>query len=305
MNHSNRVELPPSVNYHLWQPCNMRCRFCFAAFEDVKETVLPKGHLPKEESLRLTILLAQRFKKVTFAGGEPTLCPWLHELVVACSLQGSVSMLVTNGSKIDEPWLDRFAGSLHWLTLSIDSAREEVHREVGRSVGGRAIPTERYIQMAESARKRGMRIKVNTVVTRQNAAEDMTDLITRLGPERWKVLQALPIEGQNDQHFAAVKCADADFRKFVLRHQGRLPASVELVPEDNHAMRGSYAMVDPAGRFFDNVSGRLEYSKPILSAGLHEAWQQIRFSKERFQERGGDYDFGSTHRRSLPLRRDV
>lgn len=26
----------PSVNYHIWEPCNMRCRFCFATFQDVK-----------------------------------------------------------------------------------------------------------------------------------------------------------------------------------------------------------------------------------------------------------------------------
>ena len=32
---------PPSVNFHLWEPCNMRCRFCFATFQDVKQTVLP------------------------------------------------------------------------------------------------------------------------------------------------------------------------------------------------------------------------------------------------------------------------
>ena len=23
----------PTVNYHLWKPCNMRCGFCFATFE--------------------------------------------------------------------------------------------------------------------------------------------------------------------------------------------------------------------------------------------------------------------------------
>ena len=26
----------PAVNYHLWKPCNMRCGFCFATFEDIE-----------------------------------------------------------------------------------------------------------------------------------------------------------------------------------------------------------------------------------------------------------------------------
>ena len=47
-----------SVNFHLWQPCNMRCNFCFATFEDVKRTVLPKGHLPREAALEVVRLLA-------------------------------------------------------------------------------------------------------------------------------------------------------------------------------------------------------------------------------------------------------
>src|SRR4051812_35569138 len=60
--------LPPSVNYHLWAPCNMRCRFCFAPFQDVV-AVLPAGHLAREDSLRLVHTLAGRFEKITFAGG--------------------------------------------------------------------------------------------------------------------------------------------------------------------------------------------------------------------------------------------
>lgn len=72
----------PSVNYHLWEPCNMRCKFCFAPFNEAK-TILPKGHLPKEESLKLVREFAQfGFEKITFAGGEPTLCPWISELIM-------------------------------------------------------------------------------------------------------------------------------------------------------------------------------------------------------------------------------
>ena len=65
--------LIPSVNYHLWQPCNMRCKFCYATFLDVKQSVLPKGHLPKEETIKVVEQIAKAgFEKITFAGGEPT-----------------------------------------------------------------------------------------------------------------------------------------------------------------------------------------------------------------------------------------
>ena len=68
----------PSVNFHLWKPCNMKCRFCFATFQDIGQEALPKGHLPREDSLAVVEALATAgFNKINFAGGEPTLCPWL------------------------------------------------------------------------------------------------------------------------------------------------------------------------------------------------------------------------------------
>ena len=187
------IPLPPSVNYHLWQPCNMRCRFCFAAFDDVKASVLPKGHLPEPQAALVVERLSERFEKITFAGGEPTLCPWLWGLMERARRSGAITMLVTNGSMIDDAWLYRYAGVLDWLTLSVDSAVPETNARMGRAVSGRAIAAGRYREMASGARARGIRVKVNTVVTSHNHGEDMRAFIRDLAPERWKVLQALPV----------------------------------------------------------------------------------------------------------------
>src|SRR5207237_8400512 len=98
----------------LWQPCNMRCSFCFARFEDVR-AVLPPGHLSEPEAIKLTSVLASRFKKITFAGGEPTLCPWLPSLVRTAKRVGATTMIVTNGTRLDEDYLASFAGALDWV----------------------------------------------------------------------------------------------------------------------------------------------------------------------------------------------
>ena len=72
----------PSVNYHLWRPCNMRCGFCFATFQGIDSYILPKGHIGREDCLKVVESLAlSGFRKINFAGGEPTLCPWLPDLV--------------------------------------------------------------------------------------------------------------------------------------------------------------------------------------------------------------------------------
>lgn len=281
--------LPPSVNYHLWQPCNMSCRGCFARFDDVRADVLPRGHLPRDASLALATTLGSRFSKVTFAGGEPTLAPWLPDLVSAAKHAGTTTMLVTNASRLDRAYLARLSGTLDWLTMSIDSAIPDVQAALGRMTRRGPIPPERYIELAEEARRLGIRVKVNTVVGTLNAGEDMSEFILALDPERWKVLQVLPVAGQNDGEVEPLLIDAGTFGRFVARHAGLELAGIPVVPEDNEAMTGSYAMIDPAGRFFDNTAGRHTYSRPILDAGLDEAWADIRFHLDRFSARGGVY----------------
>lgn len=287
---------PPSVNFHLWEPCNMRCRFCFATFQDVKHTVLPRGHLPPEQALAVVAQLAAAgFDKITFAGGEPTLCPWLGELIAQAKRHGMTTMLVTNGSRLlGSRWLDEHATDLDWVVLSIDSADLRTHERLGRSIAGqagRALANEHYQAIAAALRARGIRLKINTVVTAENADEDLGELLLALRPERWKVLQVLPIAGQNDGKVESLLIDELTFRRYCARHQRVVDAGIALVPEDNQDMTGSYAMVDPAGRFFDNTAGQHRYSRSILTVGVAAAWSDIRFDQQRFETRGGLYDW--------------
>ena len=84
-------------------------------------------------------------------------------------------------------------------------------------------------------------------------------------------------------------CSPELFHSFVDRHRGLESEGIVLVPEDHTDMRGSYAMVDPAGRFFDNVEARHRYSEPILARGIETAWSQVHFSMERFEQRWANH----------------
>jgi radical S-adenosyl methionine domain-containing protein 2 len=133
--------LPP-VNFHLWQPCNMRCRFCFATFLDVKQSCLPKGHLPKTEAIRVVEALCKAGAgKITFAGGEPTLCPWLPELMAVAKAHNVTTMLVTNGSRIEEDWLSKHGSLIDWITISIDSLDPDTNEMSGRKAKGQCLLT--------------------------------------------------------------------------------------------------------------------------------------------------------------------
>lgn len=280
----------PSVNFHLWQPCNMRCKFCYAGFLDVKQSVLPKGHLPKQEAISVVQMLADHgFRKITFAGGEPTLCPWLVELVSTAKAVGMTTMIVTNGTRLTDAYLDSLHPCLDWIALSVDSLDVETNRNIGRAVPGRgAITSEEYRALVDRVRVNGFRLKVNTVVNRLNWQEDLASFILHARPERWKVLQALPIKGQNDAHIDDMAVTIDQFNAFVQRHR-HLADATNIAPESNEQILGSYVMIDPAGRFFDDTSGAYRYGPSILQSGVSAAMASMDYDTSKFIERGGQW----------------
>ncbi len=282
----------PSVNYHLWKACNMGCNFCFAKFSDIPNEMLPKGTLPRDESLRIVDLLAQAgFEKITFAGGEPTLCPWLPDLIRRAKDLDLATSIVTNGTQLTPEYLDGLIGTLDWVTLSVDFLDTEVNTRTGRMLRKGPLDEQEYRSFVTRARERSFRLKINTVVTDANKDEDMTEFIRWAQPERWKIFQVLPMDGQNDDTLGNLTVTGEEFETYVARHRGLESDGIIVVPESNDLMTGSYVMVDPAGRFFDNVDGRLKYGRPILDVGVQEALKDIKIDAAKFLERGGQYEW--------------
>jgi radical S-adenosyl methionine domain-containing protein 2 len=234
-------------------------------------------------------LAAHGFQKITFAGGEPTLCPWLPELIRTAKEAGMTTMIVTNGSRLTDDYLGGLRPHLDWVALSIDSLDERTNLAIGRANTGRTpITTEAYRALVDRVKAHGFRLKLNTVVNRLNWKEDLGDFIRYARPERWKLLQALPILGQNDAHIDSLTLTEAQFEAYVQRH-APLAAITRIVPETNAQVRGSYVMVDPAGRFFDNAEGTHRYSLPILEVGVPIAIQQMGYEVVKFFAKGGSY----------------
>ena len=283
----------PAVNFHLWEPCNMRCRFCFAPFQDVKQSILPKGHLPKDEAISVVDRLAESgFKKINFAGGEPTLCPWLSNLIRRAKEHGMTTSIVTNGSRITDSWLDSVSGILNWIALSIDTVDQEKLKYLGRAIQSRVpITKRRYLEIVDKIKRCGMRLKINTVVTSMTWQDDFTHFIRLAKPERWKLLQVLPVKGQNDAHIDELAITTEQFEQYVKSNRVVENEGIDVVPESNKMMTGSYVMVDPAGRFFDNTQGAHTYSSPILDVGVEKALKGISVDAGRFLQRKGQYDW--------------
>ncbi len=198
-----------AVNFHLYKPCNYRCRFCFATFRDLR------GQLSLDHALTLLRLLRQAgCEKLNFAGGEPTLHPHIGPLLAESRRLGLVTSIISNGARLTQ-LLAAHATDLDWVGLSVDSADEAVQAALGRGTGGHVA---RSLAHADDIRARGLRLKLNTVVTALNWREDMSEFVRQVHPERWKVFQVLPVGGQNDGAVDDLLIDATQFRAFVDRH---------------------------------------------------------------------------------------
>lgn len=282
----------PALNFHVWQPCDMKCTYCFAHFNEALPYLRQEKTQLRERALTVVEEAGRAgIEKITFVGGEPLLCPWIGDLLLNAKALGMVTMIVTNGSRLTEQWMNRHGELVDWFSVSIDSLIPETNRRIGRVAGGQPFDESSYKALVERIGRQGKRLKINTVVSAYNVDEDFNGFMREMQPERWKLFQVLSIQGQNDAGFPASEILKAQFLQFVARHS-QVRASTQLVAEDNQAMTGSYLMIDPAGRFFDNVAGIYRYSQPIWQVGWQHALRGVGAEYSRFLQRGGDYQWG-------------
>ena len=295
-------QIPLAVNWHFWPWCNYGCKFCFARFEDIPRA----DRLPKEIAITVPEMLAAAgADKITFVGGEPTLCPYLGDLLAASKDVGLTTCIVSNATGLTEEFLDEWGHLIDWVGLSIDASNDEIHAEIGRGMrGDLARQRSHHLELAKqvwaSCMQRGIRMKLNTVVCKANLDDDMSALVMELKPERWKIFEVLPVEGQNDGDVDDILLEEDEFSSWVERHKWVAEEGIQFVPENNELMRGSYAMLDALGRFYSNTEGGHTYGPSILDVGVMRAWEENCFLEDRFHDRGGIYEWNSDIRK-LPV----
>ena len=295
-------QIPLAVNWHFWPWCNYGCKFCFARFEDIPRA----DRLPKEIAITVPEMLAAAgADKITFVGGEPTLCPYLGDLLAASKDVGLTTCIVSNATGLTEEFLDEWGHLIDWVGLSIDASNDELHAEIGRGMrGDLARQRSHHLELAKqvwaSCTQRGIRMKLNTVVCKANLEDEMSALVMELKPERWKIFEVLPVEGQNDGDVDDMLLEEGEFNSWVERHKWVADEGIQFVPESNELMRGSYAMLDALGRFYSNTEGGHTYGPSILDVGVLRAWEENCFLEDRFHDRGGIYEWNSDVR-NLPV----
>lgn len=280
-----------TVNFHLLNSCNLKCKFCYAHFSNIDcENLMSLENLYKI----ITMVKNTGCRKINFAGGEPLLHPHIGDLIQYAYELGLKISIVTNGTLLKQKWLDKYGRYINWIAISCDSVSNETQYKLGRgkkhvSLTLRAFEIIRNFNARSIEHK--IRTKLNTVVTRLNWQENMEFLVKNSCVERWKILQILLIRGENDNFYKDLSITSKKFDSFVERHKYLESDNLAIVAESNNAIANSYIMINPHGQFFQNPNNEYILSDNILDVGFHEALKQVGFSEEKFISRGGLYDF--------------
>ncbi len=140
--------------------CNQRCKFCYAAGQELSAA---KELSTEEWKEAIDKLRSVGVPMLTFTGGEPTLRRDIIELIDYS--KWFITRLNTNGLMLSEDFCARLkAASLDSLQITFYSAVESIHNSL---VGGEHC--ERTVSGIKNAIAAGLDVSINTPLCRKNA----------------------------------------------------------------------------------------------------------------------------------------
>ena len=252
-----------SVNWHITQRCNYNCKFCFSKNLDKEVRSLKTA----EEILRHLSRIGM--EKINFVGGEPTLHPLFFDIVKLAKSMGFVVSFVSNGYYLNRDVIVKLKPFVDWIGLSIDSADEKIEVLLGRGNGSHV---KKILELAGIIHEVGIKLKINTTITRLNWKEDMRPLISLLKPDRWKMFQVLHIRGQNSHYFDDLSITNEQFSYFKSLNQEPIEG-FSPVFEGSNEMLASYFMISPSGLAMSNTDGANRTFLTLTDVDHENVWK--------------------------------
>lgn len=271
----NRVFSGLTLNWHFTKKCNMGCKYCF----------VPVGNeLSREERFSILEKIKGTFDRINFVGGEPTIHPDLIGLMKKAKDMGFKVTLVTNGYKMikDPVFADHILEIIDGIGISVDSMNDETNRRIGRCHCLQTLTKDDYIALCMKIKSHNLPLKINTVVSQANLAEDFSDFYTSVKPDRIKMFQVLVPNLPTKRDYSEFLINSDEYFAFVKKHQDK---GFNIVAESNEVMIGSYFMLNAAGCFENDENGF--ESECLLKEGMtvEKSLKEVGINMERYMFR--------------------
>lgn len=287
------------INLHILEPCNFKCRHCFAHFDNNKT-------LKVNEWLHVVDNCADALyvNEFNIAGGEPLIYKDLPILAQYIRYKGARLSIITNGFLMSNEWIDKNAKYYNTIGFSIDSFIPDIQIEQGRCTSDKKILTlDRFKEICLRIHNVSpeTKLKINTVVTALNKSENIAASIKTLQKSgvkisRWKIIRMDIFKNESfDNSDIAISDEEyKDFAKLNLKEFKTELGETSLIHIDENGMdivveedvAGAYIMIDANGNLVDNTKN-LNYVSLIncVTENFEEGMKQLSFDHDLYFSR--------------------
>ncbi len=271
------------INFHFTNCCNYKCVYCFAKSKNKAK------ELSFEECMQVVDMIQEYFVennisdgRINLVGGEPLVSPFIQELIDYCFQKGIQVSIVTNASLLSCDFVQKNKNKLYMIGISVDSLIEKTNLKIGRCCASKTLNREALVKICKEIKKCGIKLKINTVVSKLNCKENFADFNNEVEADKIKVFQMCHVKGVNDKA-RQYKISQVEFESFCNNNQ---TANI-MVVESESDMQSSYLMINNYGDFILNDNGEYKSYGNILKEKLSALIKKSNFDGLKFEKRYG------------------
>lgn len=184
--------------------CNQHCRYChrFLGIDDLD--------FNKSKEI-INRIASDGIRNMTFTGGEPLIYPHVADLLKLAKEKGIHSKVITNGTILAQnPNMREIYKYLDSITLSIDSANNEVNEELGRGYNH----FDNMKVVLESLKDSNIKVNVNTVVSKVNIEhlQELGEFLNDYGIDNWRIFKFEPLRETAKKNKDEFEISSVDFK---------------------------------------------------------------------------------------------
>lgn len=256
-------------NLHFTDFCNYNCHFCYAKKE--------RKILSLKQIQIIVDNIAEYFSKmnitdgrINIAGGEPTTCDYLQDIIDYIISRHIQASIITNGSLLTEKFVWANKGKLSMIGISIDSINAETNIKLGRCSGKKTFEYNQLCTICKCIKEQSIPLKINIVVSKINQNEDIKKLIDDVKPDRFKILQMLPTTSFSAQN----AISNEEFNAYIQKYN-----AYTFVKENSQNIQKAYMIIDSLG-YISTENQHSDFRYSVLKDKLIDIIDNIDFNAE-------------------------
>ncbi len=268
------------VNLHITERCMFSCKNCFAIFHKNKELELSEWKLVVDNINHYFKTAGIKNGRINLAGGELLMVSFVVELITYIKSVGLDVSIITNGVMLNKQLIDDVAEHISMIGISVDSISKDTNIKIGRcDCDNNVLNVDQLIEIAKYIKSKGIKLKINSVITKLNLDENLNEFYNEINPDRIKILQ-MRVMGEMNKNSENLAISESEFQTYCEKINAK-----NLVIETSEDMEDSYYIVNPKGELQRNSNNKLTTVGNLLEENFNDMIKDCKINADKVEKR--------------------